>query len=56
VALSLLITSANTQDASVYEALLDDLPTVWTRLVGGAAGPTSVTPTRPTTSATAAAI
>lgn len=52
--LSLLVTAANTPDAAVFEALLDDIPKVRTRLVGGAAAPANVTPTRPTTTGTAA--
>jgi Transposase DDE domain len=52
--LSLLVTGANTNDSLVFEALLDDIPRVRTRLAGGAAGPTSATPTRPTTTAAAA--
>jgi hypothetical protein len=52
--LSLLVTGANTNDSLVFEALLDDIPRVRTRLAGGAAGPTSATPTRPTTTAAVA--
>ena len=42
--LSLLVTAANTPDAAVFQALLDDIPRISTPGVGGA-----VDPTRPTT-------
>ena len=52
--LSLLVTGANTNDSLVLEALLEDIPYIRPRLAGGAAGPTSATRTRPTTTAAAA--
>jgi hypothetical protein len=52
--LSLLVTAANTPDAAVFEALLEDIPRVVTPRVAGAAGQARPTRTRPTTTAAAA--
>ena len=54
--LSLLVTAANTNDSLVFEALLDDIPRVRTRLAAGAAAPRRSMLTRPTIIAAAAAI
>jgi IS5 family transposase len=51
--LSLLVTGANTNDALVFEALLEDLPPVRTPARRRRCRP-SATPTRPTTTAAAA--
>ena len=54
--LSLLVTAANTNDSLVFEALLDDIPRVRTRLAAGAAVPRRSMLTRTTIIAAAAAI
>ena len=53
--LSLLVTGANTNDSVVFEALLDDVPAVRTPAGQRRCAPTRSTPTRPTTTAAAAA-
>jgi transposase len=53
--LSLLVTAANTPDGVVLRRCWMTSPRFGHRLVGGAAGPTSATPTWPTTIAAAAA-
>jgi hypothetical protein len=53
--LSLLLGPANRPDQELFEAVLDDIPPVCPRRVGGAGGPTNAMLTRATTTATAAA-
>ena len=53
--LSLLVTAANTPDASVFEALLDDIPKVRTPTGGRRCRPGKCHADRPTTTAAAAA-
>ena len=49
--LTAAVTAANVNDTTMLEAVMDDVPPVWTRRGGGALGPPSSTPTRAMTAA-----
>jgi transposase len=54
--LTAAVTAANVNDTTMLEAVMDDVPPVWTRRGGGALGPPSSTPTRAMTAAPTGAI